>query len=48
MMQAVLKQFCYPVNFLACACSKKCTCYDWSDRNRSLFEKSYLQKVLVP
>ena len=22
-MQTVLKQFCYPVNFLACACSRK-------------------------
>ena len=53
-MQTVLKQFCYPVNFIACTCSRKCTRNDWSvilehtNRNRRLFKKSYLQKALMP
>ena len=51
MVQTVLKQFCYPVNFLACACTRK-KYNSWSvilghtNRIRRLFKKSSLQKDL--
>ena len=53
MKQAVLLQFCYPVNFLDRACIQKCTFNHWSgilehtNRKRRLFKKIHCKKPLI-